>query len=272
MKTHLILVCAMLLSAPGAESQSFGDQGIAGGSSIAFMQTAFVSPSSHMRAHYSRIMFSRKTRSTENLFDLTAGLSPNIEMYMRIAVEQTPLLVNNTRFGLGGKFLLPFQLPLVNRGALWCESLSSIQTGDGSPGEGILRAGFIANMGNGSMSPTMLVGVTRTDGRVAFLGGLGCGLPLQKAIKVGAEVLYGYLEQGNILGSMSLMIRPVAQVGVQVSPGYIRTGETSGLYISVGISCSTADIDFLPEAVTEPTDALPSFEEIEKQLKEGKKE
>lgn len=272
MKTYSLLVCALLMSASGAEAQSFGDQGIAGGSSLSFMQTPSVSPSSHMRVHYSRTMFSLKERNTENLIDLTAGLSPNVEMYTRVMVQQTELPMNNTQFGLGGKFLLPFQLPLMDRGALWCESVSSLQMGDGSSGESILRAGFIANTGNGNMSPTFLAGVTRVDGHVGFLGGLGVGLPLQKRIKVGAELLYGYLGREELLGSMSVMIRPLAQVGVQVSPGYIRAGGTSGWYLSVGISCSTADIDFLPEAVNEPTDALPSFDEIEKQLNEGKKE
>lgn len=267
-----MLVCALVLSTFSAAAQSFVDQGLAGGSSIALLQTTSVSPSSHMRVHYSRTMFNRKARNIENLIDLTAGLSPNLEMYAKVTVEQAALPVNNTQFGLGGKFLLPFQLPLINHGALWCESVSSIQTGDGSAGESMLRTGFIANPGNGNMSATVLTGVTRAEGKVGFLGGVGVGLPLHEAVKMGAEVLYGYLERGSVLGSMSIMIRPLAHVGVQVSPGYLRSGETSGWYLSVGISCSTADINFFPATVNEPTDALPSFEEIEKQLNEGKKE
>ncbi len=269
-----ILTLVFLLST-GSKAQLFTDQGVFSGSGLTVIPTATVVPSNEFRIQCTRLTHFQSEKNGLNVFGLSSGFSSTLEGYIRLTSEQTPSVSSQIAYTFGGKFRLPFMVPLVRRVAFWFESTES----DMSPASTLypteaLRYGAVATFDSNGIHPSLLLGVSKLDGKFRSLIGAGVTVATSHTTQVGLEVMHGYLTSRSLQVYASGSARLFPNISVQISPGYVTTSAQSSWMVSIGISCSTADIDFHPqsEAVANGEEfQMPSFEEIEKQSVDEKK-
>lgn len=236
------------------------------GNTVVFLPTASTFPASDFKVQMGRLNFINKRSSSLTLVDLTGGLSSNTEFCLKLSLEETGSLSKYSSFGFGGKLILPFDIPLVKGIALWSESiLTPLDDSLSYLPQDILRGGVATNFDVLSLETTLLAGITRANNTVRPLTGIGFLIPATDFLKLGSEVLYNYYGRKETQSIVTGNVRVISNINIQISSGYISSRQFSSWLYSVGISFTTADIDFSPQIETQKQNLVPSFEEIEKQ-------
>lgn len=233
------------------------------------LPTTSTAPASNFRLQVNRLQLVGANRRGFSTADLTGGFSSNLEAYAKISLEETGQFAPNTIMGFGGKIQFPFSLPLVSRAALWGESVASPDEDSLSlfP-KSIFRTALAMNAWTNSIQPTMLVGLTSCDGVARPLGGAGVTIATTNSMKLGAEVLYGYIGDQDVEGSISFSAKIISNIGVQASTGYLSSKSGRSWMVSLGFSFSTVEINFTPPTKKEENFEVPSFEDVQKSLEE----
>jgi hypothetical protein len=264
-----LLICAALLSG-GARGQSFGDQGLLSGSGLTLLPTATVAPSSEFRVQYARLNFLREGGRGSNIITLCSGFSESVEGYARLTGEQTGATNSGMAYAVGGKFRVPALFPVIGRLAIWAEKTQS----DAVAPRALLpqdafRVAAVATIDSRGIHPTALLGVSTIGDQTVLLAGAGFTLAAGHEVQFGLEAARGYLGERSGQFAASAAIRVFPNVSLHVSPGYQTAPAASTWTISLGISCTTAGIDFQPVAAAPGGNDLivPSLEEIEKELR-----
>lgn len=268
MRQTVHIAVALALFASVLHSQSMREQGLASGSGIVRLPSIATVPASHFRIQLG--MLAGDDSETVGTVDLAGGLSPEMELYLKLTMDGPAPEAPTTQLGGGLKFILPFHVPFDNEIAFWGEHVAS-STPDAnviSPRD-ITRLALVT--GNGSGMPTLLAGTAIRGRSVRFLGGAGMMIGVGHAVKLGGEVVYGHTGTSDLRVALSGVVRLHSRVSLQVSPGYARSAEGFGWGISLGIAFSSAMIDFDAGRPATNGDLVPSFEDIERQIREGEK-
>ncbi len=278
MKLVLSITIAVLLLSCVAQAQQFTDQGLFSGSGLVVLPNATVIPSSEIRAQFSRSNFLQNTGGYLNLIGLGCGLSSNLEGYLRISSEEFAASSSDGQvsYSFGGKLRLPMLVPYVRHIALWMESTNSDMDVVQTPMFPVdaVRYGAIATFDSNGIHPTALLGMAKIHDVWSFMYGGGVTFAQSHTTQYAVEVLHGYLDPGSWQFNTSASVRAFSNVSLVFSPGYISSHNRSSWMVSIGVSVSTEDIDFHPvvqEEESKDNFVLPSFEDIEKQSSEEKK-
>ncbi len=257
----VLIVCATY----SAAAQHFNDQGMMSGTGVVFVPTTGIAPVAQFRVQLGRVEYLRKNLRGLNVFELNGGLSTNLEGYIKLYSEQTGTIVSATSFGIGGKFQMPFKLPLVEHLALWTESISSQKIDSAATfSQNILRGGISTGFRIGNFQPTLFAGIANVKNNFKPIGGFGILLPLNTSVMIGGELFYNYFYRDDIHESITGIVRLLPNISLQVSSGYTSSAKLKSWIITAGISVSTADLDFTPKAPQQPQMLVPPIEEMEK--------
>jgi hypothetical protein len=254
-----------------AYTQTYTELGAVSGSGLKILPSTSVAPTAQFRLNTSRIDFLHRGQRGMNIYELSAGFSPNLEGYLKFSTEEYNAISSIASVGFGAKFQLPFSLPVVDRSAIWGETIYSEDDRSTVFPSAINRYGFMSSIEWQYSKAILLFGFSGESNLDRVLLGTGYMIGLNRSLQVGAEILYGYVDNHSIHAFLAGTYRIVSNVSIQMSPGYLQSSSVTTFLFSAGISISTADIDFTP--VNEPTIDefhIPSFEEIEKQTKEEK--
>ena len=103
------------------------------------------------------------------------------------------------------------------------------------------------------------------------MAGAGVTLAVSHDVQLGAEMIHGYLGRNSAQIGLSGAYRILPNISLHVTPGYMSTTSGSTMTLSLGIACTTAGIDFHSAQAEEKKEEyiVPSFEDIEKQLKQA---
>jgi hypothetical protein len=267
-----IIACiaiAILCGTP-ARAQSFADGGIGCGSGIAFLPTCVMAPSAEFRLQANQ--FASPSSSMRNGFtiaDLTGGLSPNLEFFVRLGLLETASEQPNTPYGIGFKFLLPFAVPVFTHTALWAESSTNVQERyatysfiDGA------RYGVLLARNEGSVTVTGIGGMTSMGGRVRPLAGAGASMYLGNALQVGVEGMYGYQGRTDAGGFATAMLQLFGHIGLKVAGGLVHTGSSTTQYFSAGLQLTSGTLGFAPVEAKKSDNLVPSFDDINNELRD----
>ncbi|TAK51074.1 MAG: hypothetical protein EPO24_16190 [Bacteroidetes bacterium] len=274
MKRIYIVGAVTVLFSLGSYGQLFTDQGLFSGSGLTVVPTATVVPPSEFRLQVSRVQHVQDTELGINVIGVGYGLSSTLEGYVRLTGEQFGSAFSQVGYSFGGKFRVPMLIPGIRRLAFWVESTNSdmYQQPAAYPTEAF-RYGAIATFDSNGIHPSLLLGLARLNNKTRPLIGAGVTYAVSQRSQIGFEVAYGYLNSTSVQIIASGATRVFKNISVHFSPGYVSSLATSSWMLSMGISFSTTDIDFHPKTEVAPLDEfqLPSFEEIEKQSIEEKK-
>lgn len=253
-----------------ADAQLFTDQGTMSGSGLMILPTATLSPVTEFQLHFSRIGYTKGGGTGLNVITLGAGLSESLEGYVRLTGEQLGTYSSQVAYGFGGKFRLPLLLPVVRRLALWMDVTTSDQVQRSAifPSEA-KRMGVTATFDSNGVHPTMLIGISTTYRKTQPLLGAGVTIAASQSTQIGFEIIHGYLGKNSAQLGATVSQRILSNVSMHFSPGYLSVGGVSTATAMIGISCSTADINFHPAFEQKKGEEfiLPSIEEIERQQK-----
>jgi hypothetical protein len=264
------LVCISLTLASGALGQSFSDQGLFSGSGLTLLPTATVAPSSEFRIQYARLSYLRSGGNGSNILTLCSGFSESVEGYARLTGEQFGAPNSEVAYTVGGKFRVPALVPFFGRLALWMEKTQSDAAAPGAllP-QDAFRMAAVATLDSNGIHPTALLGFSQFSNESGLLAGVGVTVAAGHDLQLGLEAVHGYLgrKSDQIAGSAAVRVFP--NISLHVSPGYITAPAASTWTVSVGISCTTAGIDFHPviEETNKNTVIVPSIEEIEREIR-----
>lgn len=267
-------MAVILLSTLKAVSQPINDLGMAGVSGVFLAPTIATMPESHFRADLTRMSVSGLNAGVINGVDVTGGLSPNIEFSVKYQSLATSTSISPSFIGIGGKFVLPFVLPFDSRSALWAET-NSTQSADTTlffP-VAIVRGALVMQPAVLSrLNGTLLAGIARVNNVNRFLGGFNGAQAINAFLKIGGEFLYNYYGRNDRQESVNLLLRVHPNLCLQISPGYLQAASVSSWMVSFGITASTTGIEFIaPEKPKTKTEELPSFDDLEKQIKDEQK-
>lgn len=249
----------------------FTDQGLMSGSGLTILPTATIVPPMEFRVQGSRIIYFKKASTGVNVIGMSAGLSSALEGYTRLTSEQSGSFASQVAYGFGGKFRVPRRIPVIHQLALWADITSTDQPSGSTifPSEA-LHAGITATIDSNSIHPTVLLGISAFGGATRVLAGAGVTIGSDKNTQLGFEVLHGYLRVQSTQFAMSGSLRIMPNISFHLSPGYLAMPGVSTWTFLLGVSMSTADVDFHPVYEKKQGDEfiLPSIEDIEKLLKE----
>jgi hypothetical protein len=242
------------------------------GSGLTVLPTATIAPPTEFRVQLARMDYLKSGYGGANVFTMTTGFSPNLEGYARVMGEQLGTYNSQLTYSFGGKFRVPGTLPVVRHLAFWLESTQSdaAQPGVFFPPEGT-RAAAVATFDSNGVHPSFLLGYASIYGGTNVIAGAGLTVAVSHDIQLGAELLHGYLERNSAQIILNGAYRLLPNLSLHVSPGYMSTSAGATPTVSLGISCTTAGIDFHPAQVEQKTDdyIMPSIDDIEKQLKQA---
>jgi hypothetical protein len=263
----------LLLVAVNAPAQTYSDQGQTGTSGIFVLPTTTVSPRAQFRVYGGRVSFTRGATRGLNTFGISGGFSSHVEAFVSLSEEQSPMKGALASYAFGGKFLLPFSVPMTSQVALWIESVSStgIRTGEPYP-TNVLRTGASIVPFQNGFRPVLMLGMTIERHRVAGLFGAGVTHAFSHEIQAAAEVVHGYAGHGSTQAVGNIAVKVLPYACLQVGAGYLAGTSGDGAILRMGLSVGTADVDFLPVIVERRTEfQLPTIEEIEQQSREEQK-
>lgn len=271
MSSKVKTYCLLILSVCGlvsATAQTFNEQGLMSGSGYVFLPAINVAPISQFRIQAGRLDLLRSGQRGVNVYTMQAGLSSNLEIYLKLTSEQAGMITSLNSFGIGGKLKIPFQPPLFDQAALWVESVSSpISNEQAYLPQNIFRGAILANTEIVGLKPIVLGGISKRVKVIKPLGGVGANFSINNSIKLGGEMMYNYAGQNDVQGLLSVTIRIISNIGLQISTGYTASPTLSSWLLSAGISIGTADIDFTQKLEKPPPVIVPSFEEMEDSTK-----
>ncbi len=272
---HTVLVLLFAVVPIPAGAQVISEGGTLSGSGLAYLPTTGLVPVSQWRSNYARVDYTGAGLKGINVMSLSCGLSTHIEGYVKLTGEQLGTIASLTSYSFGVKAILPIELPVLEAVGLWFEEAVSdeIQQSQFFPADAT-RGGVTASMGGPAFRGVLLAGVNSVGGKALFLSGAGVAWAPGSGTKLSAEVLNGYYDQSSFHAALSLAARVIPHVVLLASPGYIRTSAAETWSMSVGLSVSTADVDFRPSALTARKGdfKLPSLEDIMKESSEEKKQ
>ncbi len=258
-----------------AVAQGISENGMVSGSGLVYIPTTGLVPVSHWRSNYARVDYTGAGLRGMNVIGLSCGLSTHIEAYVKLTGEQLGTIASLTSYSFGVKGILPIQLPVLEAAGFWFEDAVSdeIQQSLFFPADAA-RGGVTVSMGAPAFRGVILAGVNSVGGNALFLSGAGVAWAPGSGTKISFEVLNGYYDQSSFHTAVSLAARVIPHVVLLASPGYIRTSAGETWSMSVGLSVSTADVDFRPSALTSRKDdfKLPSLDDIMKESSEEKKQ
>ncbi|MBI5215371.1 MAG: hypothetical protein HY960_06420 [Ignavibacteriae bacterium] len=262
------LVVLTILIVSGSYAQLFTDQGVFSGSGLTVLPTATVVPMSEFRVQYTRSNNFNSAGFGANIIGFSCGLSTSLEGYARVSDEQVGKVASQVAFGFGGKFRFPMMIPTIRRLAIWGEATSSeMDPATTIYPSDVVRGGILATFDSNGIHPTLLLGISRMEGKTLPLIGAGVTYAVSNETQLGLELMHGYLKKNSFQAVLSASTRLFPNISIQIAPGFVSTSTISTWMISAGISCSTADIDFHPvtEQVVIEEYQLPSIEDLEKQ-------
>ena len=269
------LLVLLLMTSPAASAQAMNDLGMMGESGVVFTPTTGITPVSHFRLDLTRVNFLRSGAERLNSIGLSTGLSTNMEFTVKFQTLEPGTSLTPSVIGFGGKFALPFGLPLISQSAIWAEFISSgsvnffsIIPSSINRGAFVFQPLLLRNI-NGHL----ILGLTGIDNTQRFLVGSNGSYIINGLLKVGGEIQYNYYGNSDVQGSMLILLRAHPNVCVQLSPGYLRSPGVSSWMFSLGVSVSSTSIYFvMPEQPKQKGNEIPSIDELEKQIREEKKE
>ena len=209
-----------------------------------------------------------------NSFGMTSGLSSNMEFTAKFQSVLAGTSFSPSFVGFGGKIVLPFDLPLNSHFAVWAEIVSNTNENTVAlfPSKItrcalVMQPGFLRQI-NGNI----LFGISDMDHTQRMVAGGNASRIIGELVKVGGEFLYNYYDVADQQASMLILVRTHSNVCVQLSPGYLHSPAVSSWMISLGLSVSTAGIEFIQsEKSKDKKDEIPSIDELEKQLRDENK-
>lgn len=250
---------------------TFTDLGISGGSSIVIAPTISVAPSSQLRVNMSRVDFLRGGMKGFNVYTLHGGFSTNLEAFISMYSEQTGAISSDVSYGIGGKFLLPFRVPVIGHLAIWCETISSpLSSEKGLFPQNTTRFFFIGGRSIGNFNPIVIAGAMNINHKYLPVTAVGGTYPLSSEFKIGGEGIYNYFGMREKQGMLSGMVRIFSNISVQISGGYMHSKPMSSWIFSAGFSLATADLNLSPKPPAALKVVIPSFEDMEKMSTEEK--
>jgi len=269
-----ISIIVVVFSFSTMSAQEFTDQGMFSGSGLTIIPTATIAPPSEFRLQYSRMDLPERLHSGINIVSLSTGFSSNVEGYSRFTSEQAGTAVSQETYGFGLKLHVPVDVPVLRRLAFWVERTISDRSDPAAlfPTDA-LRTGAIATLDSNGIRPTLFVGVSSLNSHVDPLFGAGVTIAASHNAQIGFEAMNGYFGRKSFQVVATGSVRFFSNMSIQASPGYLSTPGVSSWTISLGISCSTTDIDFHQVFQEQKSDeiTLPSIEDIEKQEKQPPK-
>jgi hypothetical protein len=253
--------------------QSINDLGVMGGSGVVMTPTTSVNAVSQFRLDMVHLNFTHAGRNALYGYNLTSGLSPNLEFFAKFQMGETRTSLWQSFTGFGGKLVLPFGLPYLDQAALWGELVSTpLEDSMVFYPATIYRSAFVLRPTLlNSIRANVILGAANSGGENGFLGGLNASIALSQSVKFGAEFIYGYYHKQDKQELLNITYRPISNVCLQLAPGYYQAPEASSWMVSAGITVSTADIDFMPKPKPKETIVIPSIDDLEKQMNEEKK-
>lgn len=257
----------LLLRASGLGAQTFTTGGMLAGSGLVALPSPVTTPASQFRLHASRLEYLRGGSGGMNLLALTTGLSPNLEAYVRLASEQAAPGASVIAPGFGGVFTLPFPVPVAGMVGLWAETQQPDRE-DRSPfmAARAARAGLVVMPLANGMRPAFTGGLVMTSGAPSAFGGVSLTVGLDPAWQAGIEASYGYFGGADGTATATLQTRVFPTVILQASGGMLAGEGVVLPVVSLGLSFTTADVDFQPApAPAGPEFRLPSIEEMERE-------
>ena len=267
--TGALLFCAAVLQA-----QTIGAGGTMSGSGLLLLPAVAATPASQFRLHTSRVEYLRAQTGGMNVMELTTGLSSHLEAYVRLAAERSIPGRSVLAPGFGGKLILPFEVPLAGTVGLWADAHQP----DGEERSPLftaraVRTGLVVKPSGNGFQPAVVGGVAVIDGERHLLAGVAVATALDHDWQIGLEGAYGYLgkQTGVVAGTAHARVFP--HVLLQMSAGAVTGAGALLPLLSLGVSVSTADIDFAPVVKTEgPEFRLPTIEEMEREEQQGDEE
>ena len=256
-------------------AQNMNDLGMMGGSGVVLTPTTGITPESHFRVDMTRMNLLRSGSGALNSFAITGGLSENMEFTAKFQSSQDGGLLAPSFTGFGGKIVLPIDLPLLTSSAIWGEAASTT-----NPNSSVVipssvnRFAFILQPeALQRLHSNIFLGVTTANSAQRFAGGCNAAVIVSKFLKIGGEFGYNYYGRDDRQESMLFLFRALPIVCVQMSPGYLQSSAVSTWTFSLGVSVSTSNIEFASSEArkTEKT-VVPSFDDLEKQIHDEKKD
>lgn len=265
MKQFCIVVILLSIPVAGAAQLFVTDQGILSGSGLTVLPTAGTIPRGHWRGYVSRMDFLKSGLKGLNVLGLNYGLSGYVEGYVRLTAEQTGMMTSLTTYGFGGKVMLPVRIPHVLRTGAWFESTGTDELHQSRlfPSKAI-RGGISTAFGSRTLSPLLLLGLTKLDGGSHPLIGGGVAAAVSNSVQVGVEVVRGYAQESAMHYMADAAVRVLPFASIFLSTGYVVVPGISSWTLSLGFALTTVDIDFNPVMDLGEKDEyrLPSIEEI----------
>ena len=277
MSLRMTIIAVSILATTVADAQLFTDQGLMSGSGLSILPTSTTTPSSEMQLQYTRVSALQRNGNSLDVFGLNCGFSQNLEGYVRLTSEDIHAISSQSAYAFGGKFRLPILLPVIRRAAVWFESTVSDLPPRGTLELSSLnanRGGLTVSVDSNGFRPCLFAGMTQTDGSFWPLAGAGLTVALSHSAQVAGEFVHGYLSQKSSHIMLTGSMRVFSNISVHVSPGRISDGPSKSWMVSVGLSLSSADIDYHQIVVSEVKKedfVLPSIDELEKQSQQEKK-
>jgi hypothetical protein len=263
----ILLLC--LAPSVRVAAQTYAAPGTFSGVGLSFIPDTYVAPKAEMRLDMSRLQLVRSSGRGSNNFVLGAGMSSNLEIYMRIIGEQVGSISSATSVAYGGKLLLPMRLPAVRDAALWFEAATSEAAEQSTMlAVPMTRVGLVATTGPNGSHALFLAGVAFNDQSTTALAGFGWVQPFSHAVVASPEAVYGYFGKNSYALILNTAVRVLPYVSIQVSPGYCRSNNFTSALVTLGLSISTAAIDFSTrqeEKQVREGFTLPTIEEMEKE-------
>lgn len=259
----------LLCAAVPAMAQTNGAPGLFSGSGLSLMPDTYVAPKAQLRLDVSRLQYLRSEARGSNNFVLSAGMSSNLEVYLRLIGEQTGSISSDVSTAYGGKLLLPIRFPVLREAALWFEAASSQPVDRRAMlSVQVNRAAFVAGTGPNGAHAVILAGAAYNEDAATVMAGAGWVQPLSHDAVVSPEAIYGYFGRDSYAFMLNGAIRVLSYANVQISPGYCRSNGTTSATITVGFSLSTAPFDFnsrTAETKMRQNVLLPTIEEMERE-------
>jgi hypothetical protein len=261
-----VLLC--LVPIARASAQTYGAPGMFSGVGLSLMPGTSVAPKAEMRLDLSRLQYLRSSGMGSNNVVLGAGMSSNLDVYIRLVGEQVGAISSATSMAYGAKLLLPFRLPAVREAALWFEAASS-EGGDRTAlfSMELTRVAIVAKTGPNGSHALILAGAAIGEESSSVMAGLGWVLPLSHAAVVSPEAIYGYFGNDGYALFLNGALRVLPTISLQVNPGYCRSRGLESALLTVGLSISTAAFDFGARAEEKQLRegfTLPTIEEMER--------
>jgi hypothetical protein len=259
-----------------AISQPMNDLGMMGESGVVCSPTVGITPASHIRLDLTQMNLLGSHSERMNSIGIATGLSSNIEFIVKFQMLKPAASITPSVIGFGGKFILPMNLPFIYHAGIWAEGSSSgdVTTASALLPTSVTRGAFVVQPDIlQKVNGNIILGVSSVDNAQRFFTGCNGSYIVNELLKAAGEVQYNYYSRNDVQGSLVFLVRATSGLCVQVSPGYVHAPGISSWMISFGVSATSAGIYFVnsPEAKNKDNE-IPSFDEMQKQLQEEKKE